>query len=249
MMRDELDMLQLRLEELNDIVYKHVLVESPVTHRGVPKPLFFEENKERFSPWLDKIIHVIATPRKDLPPWGKEHFQRDKAWESLHMITSNDDIIFICDIDEIPSKEVSGYLGETALTLGMRTCIYAVDWEVPGQPLPTCVIARAGFIREHQVKGLGGIRDGRGTYPYFANGGWHLSWLGGPEKQREKLETATCHTEIYDTPEADLILDGTRYQTGNGGSALAVVPVDVDESFPAMIREKRCPQSWFRPRS
>ena len=45
MFRDELDMLECRLRELEDVVYRHVLVEAPVTHRGDPKPLYYAENR------------------------------------------------------------------------------------------------------------------------------------------------------------------------------------------------------------
>ena len=44
MFRDETDMLQMRLEETAAWA-RTVLVESPVTHRGVPKPLHYLDNE------------------------------------------------------------------------------------------------------------------------------------------------------------------------------------------------------------
>jgi beta-1,4-mannosyl-glycoprotein beta-1,4-N-acetylglucosaminyltransferase len=55
---NELDILELRLNILNDYVDYFVIVESSVTHTGVPKPYYFELNKERFNKFIDKIIHV-----------------------------------------------------------------------------------------------------------------------------------------------------------------------------------------------
>ena len=45
---NELDLLEARLTELDSAVYRHVLVEAPVTFQGDPKPLWYAENKERF---------------------------------------------------------------------------------------------------------------------------------------------------------------------------------------------------------
>jgi len=62
---NELDLLEIRLNTLNDVVDKFILVESSVTHSGLPKPFYFEDNKERFSKFLDKIIHIKVTNTPD----------------------------------------------------------------------------------------------------------------------------------------------------------------------------------------
>ena len=55
---NEIDLLDIRLNTLYDVVDHFILVESSVTHQGTPKSYIFEENKERFSKYLDKIIHI-----------------------------------------------------------------------------------------------------------------------------------------------------------------------------------------------
>ena len=55
---NEIEMLRVRFEELSPVVDKFILVESEMTHSGKPKELLFEQNRELFEPWLDKIIHV-----------------------------------------------------------------------------------------------------------------------------------------------------------------------------------------------
>jgi len=55
---NELDLLEIRLNTLNDVVDYFVLVEASVTHSGKSKPYYFEENKEKFSKFLHKIIHL-----------------------------------------------------------------------------------------------------------------------------------------------------------------------------------------------
>lgn len=56
---NELDLLELRLNELSDIVDKFVLVEGTKTFQGDDKPLYFEENKDRFKEYI-KEKHIIA---------------------------------------------------------------------------------------------------------------------------------------------------------------------------------------------
>ena len=58
---NELDMLEIRLNVLNDYVDYFVIVESTETFSGVPKPLYYELNKNRFSEFHHKIIHHIVT--------------------------------------------------------------------------------------------------------------------------------------------------------------------------------------------
>ena len=57
---NELDILKLRLHVLSDVVDRFVISESTVTFSGDPKPLFYEENKEQFQEFQDRIIHVVV---------------------------------------------------------------------------------------------------------------------------------------------------------------------------------------------
>ena len=248
MLRDELDMLEMRLRELAGKVDRHVIVESSVTHRGIAKPLVFDANKERFRPWLDRITYLVADPDMD-DPWAREHAQRDHVWPYLDTMGADDDVVLICDVDEIPSASALAWTGPGATSLFMRTTLYAVDWEVPpSYPLPpTAVAATVAHLRKHGGH-LGAVRDARGMYPVITDGGWHFSWTGGPERQKAKLLTGTCHTELLSHPEANLILSGARYREGASGGGIPVVPVDVDQAWPAWIRERKCPAEWFRPR-
>ena len=55
----ELDVLEMRLHELNDTVDFFVILESTRSHRGMRKPLGLARNIERFSKFADKIVHVV----------------------------------------------------------------------------------------------------------------------------------------------------------------------------------------------
>lgn len=252
MLNGELDMLECRLRELYDAVERFVVVEAEVTHRGDPKPLHYAENRERFAPWADKIRHVAVGWLPDDPdPWVREHAQRNLALLGLKD-AADDDIVLISDVDEFPPPRFltpdPAYLGrqrlepDAAVAFRPRVCIYAADWEYPVTELAG-VAARVSLVREH---GLAAVRDARGRFPQIT-GGWHLSWLGGPERQRAKL-AVHCHTEMPRTQEY-LIATGHCYTVGfYPPTQTRLIPVDVDRTWPQWIRERQCPPEWFRPR-
>ncbi|MDN3719828.1 hypothetical protein QW131_13210 [Roseibium salinum] len=65
---NEFDLLELRLREMGDHVDHFVLVEANQTQRGGAKPYYFDENRERFAPWADKIIDLQIAFPDELPP-------------------------------------------------------------------------------------------------------------------------------------------------------------------------------------
>jgi hypothetical protein len=243
MLRDELDMLECRLLEMQDYDVTHVLVESFVTHHGVPKPLHYQENQERFRSWQDRIWPVaVGAPafRPDAGPWEREHVQRDMARASMN--PEPGDLVLIADVDEIPSAAVLTAQPATAALVMQRVACFAVDWLWPALE-PTGVLARAGFLGG---RSLAGVRDQRHSFPAITDGGWHLSWMGSHETHLAKL-ASHCHAE-QDIPDImDKITSGRAYAEGwHIGTKL--IAADVDETWPRYVRERRCPDSWFRPR-
>lgn len=57
---NELELLEMRLNILNDVVDYFVLTESPFTVSGNEKPLYYQENKDKFGKFNDKIIHNVT---------------------------------------------------------------------------------------------------------------------------------------------------------------------------------------------
>ena len=98
---NELDVLEIRLQELWDVVDIFVLAESNMSHSGKPKEYIFENNKERFAKYLSKIRRVAV---EDMPEtkdsWVREKYQR---WSLIKGLTdvAPEDIIITSDLDEI----------------------------------------------------------------------------------------------------------------------------------------------------
>lgn len=99
---NEIELLKMRLEELDDVVDNFVLVECAETQRGDPKPFYFQENRHLFEKYLGKIIHVMVEERHpELELWGRENFQRNCIARGLQHCQPSD-LILISDLDEIP---------------------------------------------------------------------------------------------------------------------------------------------------
>ena len=104
---NELDLLEIRLNSLDPYVDCFILSEATKTFSGLDKPLYYQENKERFKKFSDKIIHNIVednTPQ-ELHPYERDIFQKNSIKEIVLKNVSDDDAIIWSDIDEVPNPE------------------------------------------------------------------------------------------------------------------------------------------------
>jgi hypothetical protein len=247
MFRDELDMLECRLRTLDHLVDQYVIVESALTHRGQSKPLHYLDHAERFAPWADKITHVTYEGEAD-SPWDREHQQRDAALVALRDDTDPFDMVLISDVDEFPPLHWDNRTAEVLshpapVAFSQKLCMYAVDWLYP-EPHRCSVMSQYRHI-EHQGS-LAALRDQRDSL-LPVEGGWHFTWLGGVRAQQQKL-AVTCHTEMT-ADQARIITSGRAYEEGaHHSGGLLMEPVEVDDTWPTWIAERKCPETWFRPR-
>lgn len=110
---NELDLLEIRLNELNGVVDKFVVVEGVLAHSGRRKPLVFAENRERFAKFAGKIVHVVVGERDFAPAlkcedaqeqaWMRENIQRNAIERGLAAAGAEAaDIVMVSDLDELP---------------------------------------------------------------------------------------------------------------------------------------------------
>lgn len=207
---NELDLLEIRLNELNDVVDKFVIVESTESFSKKKKPLYFQENKERFSEFLEKIIHVIVDNTPVFPDrpgrMGTMHSRHDVEWFQRDCISrglagcEKEDIIILSDVDEIPSRsavlEIKKTLSEkdTVVSLNHRFFYYFLNGLCVQNGLEsswwgTTACRFGSFPGPEALRRLKGTAETR-----ILNGGWHFSYLGGPEMIALKIESI-AHAE------------------------------------------------------
>jgi hypothetical protein len=125
----ELDVLEMRLFELESAVDYFALLESTHTHRAARKPLTFARNEERFRRWSDKILRFVG----DFSDWGRYQPGVGDFWpievEQRHLALRKliaalpegfiqpHDLILNGDADEIPSGSLLRYIKECDVTV------------------------------------------------------------------------------------------------------------------------------------
>lgn len=187
---NELDLLELRLEELNPIVDKFILVEATKTQSLLDKPLYFEINKNRYSKFLNKIIHIVVDEKIDNSQnlWTMENYQRNCILNGLNKISdlSTEDWILISDLDEIPKCAILKQLN----TINTRICslnmifsAYYMNLVASSRTWIGTVCVKANILEQYNPQNL---RSSKDNLPIIQNAGWHFSWLGGYEKVYQK---------------------------------------------------------------
>ena len=102
---NELDLLEIRLNELNDVVDYFVLVESKRSFQNKQKSCYYLDNLDRFSKFNHKIIRLeIPEDKFNNNSWDNEKLSWNYIITALDNAKS-EDIIMISALDEIPKKE------------------------------------------------------------------------------------------------------------------------------------------------
>lgn len=230
----ELELLDIRLHELYKVVDKFVLVEATFTHQGKPKPLYYQENKDKFKDFNDKIIHVVVDNFPIDDPYERERYQPSQASRILKECSPYD-IIMISDADEIPRasvvKELSPYI---FYKLETKEFHYWLNCTTGLKYGTISVCDYPSGIATFET--LAGVRHFASGTP-IKDAGWHFSYIAPAENIKLKLESfmpgdylgwsvAQIKEFIERNPPED-------FQKGAYGRKMQIV--DFDETFPKYL--------------
>jgi beta-1,4-mannosyl-glycoprotein beta-1,4-N-acetylglucosaminyltransferase len=211
---NEIDLLALRLEELDSIVTKFMIVEGNVTHQGADKELtmtkMLAENHPVVAPYKDKIVCHVA----DLKPykiWDREFMHRNTISAVLNMC-QDDDLILISDVDEIPDVDAIAY--QIRMNLPFATYRMAFHYySFKYKKKDTCH-GTAGILAKELAKTTPQhLRDIRFFPPFIQNAGWHLSYFGSPDQVIEKIKSIS-HEENVTEDNTDFSIIENRIKNG-----------------------------------
>ena len=260
---NELDLLEIRLNVLDGVVDRFVIVEATRTHSNKPKELVFQANAARFDKFLHKITYIAVDDYPEFETaWTNENHQRNCIERGLRDCR-DDDVILISDLDEIPRPEkIHEYRntpGIKSFEQGMfyyylnHLCVRNTGW------------SGTRMLSYHDFKhGLDDVRNyghcnieklNRGTTATkiriykkgvrVSDGGWHFSYLGGAEAVREKIQ-ASSHEEL--NFEEYRNLRNIEKRMNDDFSLHRLVGLKIDETFPAYIRENiDCYEKYVGP--
>ena len=110
---NELDLLEIRLNILDPYVDFFVLSEGTKDFQGSDKILYYDENKDRFKKFNDKIIHnIVEDNNTNLHAYDRDIFQKNNIKNVLLEHVSEDDAILFGDLDEVPNPDAVEQLAD-----------------------------------------------------------------------------------------------------------------------------------------
>ncbi len=199
----EYDLLELRLNILDDVVDQFIICEGDETTSGVPKPRYFEENIDRYAKWLPKIKYHIFSPYtdpalslladvspgvpKDMHWWRREFIQKESMRYALTHLR-DDDRVFIGDCDEIWNPAITYPEGRWEL----QQTVYAYYLNNKSNEVWTGTsLMSYKDIKKDLLDNLRAYDDMRAYMkaPVLQKAGWHFTNIGGAEFIKRKIRS------------------------------------------------------------
>ncbi len=178
---NELDLLELKCRELAGVVDAHVVVEATTTFTGIPKPLHFAANKERFAAF--PIIHVMVDLPLNVPsPWEREGAQYRAVFEAVRKL--DPELALWVDADEVPRRDtVERFraMKTGTATLDMDHMLFFFDRIDTSQRWTNGKIGFFDRSAPHQPW------RGQTHWPVLMNSGWHFEYFGRRDDLLAKL--------------------------------------------------------------
>ncbi len=225
---NELDLLEIRLNILDPYVDKFILTEARETFSGKEKPLYYEENKERFAKWSDKIIHIVPGLVKTDDPFVRAGYQKD--YFRNHLDLKDDDIVYFGDLDEIwKPQEIAD---DKIYNLKQLNYSYYLNNRSSETWVGT-VVGKWGTFKKDTVNHWRADHDHE-----LENGGWHFTNMGGEEQILKKLDS-------YDhCLEANIpwVRDNLKARMENGEDYLGRAADWKGQPFEMWLEEDNLPQ-------
>jgi beta-1,4-mannosyl-glycoprotein beta-1,4-N-acetylglucosaminyltransferase len=237
---DELDILELRLETLNDSVDVFILLESNFTFSGESKPYNYQENISRFAQYSDKIRYLQVDLSNtfgdgDIPammPWDRRSYVTDQIDSALYD-ADPDDLVFISSINEIwnPKNKLVGLENNPVTVYLLSQYYYYLN------------------LQRQDYKASGTKRSIYRHYPGAVNlknsigynvddGGWNFSLCRNADEVFYMVSSKNYI--IIPTPEfrtREAIAKAIEEQYLIEDSSIKLSTVNIDESFPQPILE------------
>lgn len=239
---DEFMLLDIRLQELGDLVDKFVIVESKQTFTGIEKPLYLSEVvANKYAKYADKIEIIVPEVTGDVyeDAWAREKYQKNHINKAAlrHLNLSDDDILLVGDADEFPRREIVKSLVEA--WDGKKSAFehsfyyYKFNYRLAHKWYQAKCVAYGDFVDFWTT------RYDSPDLAIVNNAGWHFSYMKTPEKISEKIKSFSHQEhnfEEYTDPEkiAERI---NKVVDPFDRPDHILTEVAIDDSFPEYIKE------------
>jgi beta-1,4-mannosyl-glycoprotein beta-1,4-N-acetylglucosaminyltransferase len=248
---NELDILEIRLEELYDVVDQFIICECTKTHSGKNKESLYLKNIDRYKKYSNKIKHIIFNYTNNnsvwtyYDNWKLENYQRQYLSNAIDIKNLNsEDIIITSDVDEIPKQSIvkdiknnkTNYFFPLSITsqvyYGKLTCKCLepqdhVEWDgiviVDGETFK--INPNFQFYRQN-----------KNLFKKLKNSGsWHFSFMGGEQSAIDKIESYAHSEHNLDTVKNQVQSRINNCEDLLGRSEFKMIKVEIDNKYPIAI--------------
>ena len=261
---DEDLVLDLRLNILDAVVDKFVIVESKTDHSGNSKQLNFDIKKfEKFSKKIEYLVvdnlpirrRFFSNSWRNRPSWLRENFQRNYLYEGYKNNDEND-LIMISDIDEIPDpKNISNFNPKEKYA-----CFVQKNFQ---QKLNLLNVTNPNWYGtkicvKKYLKSPQWLRDIKVKKNFWKiykpdppqliyNGGWHFSFLKNSKNISKKIKSY-AHQEYNKGEFYDIKSIDDKISNGKDilGREFNYKKIEIDNSYPDFIlSNKETLKEWI----
>lgn len=196
---NELDLLEIRLNELDSIVDYFVIVEGSKTFQNNTKPFYFLENEKQFANFKHKIIRLeIPDTNFSSDSWENEKMSWNYIKNALTDLSEND-IVIISALDEIPESKVLNDI--LMLNLQLPICMeneflyYYLNTRYTTNGIDSAWLG--SYITKYKNLNKDNIYSFTSERQSISRirGGWHFSFLGN-EKNVYTKTNSYAHSEF-----------------------------------------------------
>lgn len=182
---NQFELLEVRLAELDPVVEKFIIFESPCYFNGEMKASFLDLDLPTIRRFKSKIVHIILN-QGDLCSYTDDALEGDRALRReirrpMHydrVGLEKGDLVVFADLDEIPRRSTIELLRSCAWPAGvdrinLQLMNYMFSFEFPkgDSVVPTAVIR---FTGRNHVDFYHGIPKQNPVA--LAQAGWHCTW-------------------------------------------------------------------------
>jgi beta-1,4-mannosyl-glycoprotein beta-1,4-N-acetylglucosaminyltransferase len=181
---NELDLLEIRVNELKHLEVTHVLVQANKTFTG--------NHRDFINITHPRVMDIRITDMPDgEDPWVRERFQRNAIMRGLGAANDND-IIIIADSDELPSAKAVNEFNDKHYNYAgivMDMYHYFLNCKADNK-WGHAKIMKYSFLKiwlPEDIRHMG--------YGNSVSGGWHMTYMGGVEAVKNKIKSFS-HQEV-----------------------------------------------------
>ena len=216
---NEKELLELRINLLQDHVDKFIICDANRTHSGKPKEFTLKTTLNELNLLSEKIkiievdLSIYDNDNSPLGNWKRERFQRNAA---QHFINT-DDVCIVSDCDEIINPNFIKYYVKSALSaldyilripminLCGKANLQVLDENYNSRQSSAAYICLHNHIKQYS---LSEMREIYTLTSYnqkniwltdnnkIENAGWHFSWMGDAERMINKYQSF-MHCDDY----------------------------------------------------